>query len=97
MPQNPVEPRAIDARGEYIRQEVKRKDAAVVQAVGYPAVAYFGGSARGGGLHADVRYELSATHQAVAGVKGLGLVTPTTMGNEGRLSFGAYLGAGGSF
>ena len=88
----------IDARAVYIRQEVTRKDAAEVEAVGYPGTAWFNGSAWGGGLHADARYQLSpSTFYALAAVKGLALGTPTDMGLRARLSFGAYLGVGASF
>ena len=87
----------VDARAVYIRQEVTRKDAAEVEAVGYPGTAWFNGSAWGGGLHADARYQLSSTFYALAAVKGLALGTPTDMGLRARLSFGAYLGVGASF
>jgi len=87
----------VDVRAEYIRQQVERKDAAMVETVGYPGVTYFNGSAWGGGLHADARYQLSTTFHLVAAVKGLALGTPTAMGLQARLSFGAYLGIGASF
>ncbi len=87
----------VDARAEYIRQQVERKDAAMVETVGYPGIMYFNGSAWGGGLHADARYQLSTTFHLVAAVKGLALGTPTAMGLQARLSFGAYLGIGASF
>ena len=87
----------VDARAVYIHQEVTRKDAAEVEAVGYPGTAWFNGSAWGGGLHADARYQLSSTFYAVAAVKGLALATGTDRGIEGRLSFGASLGIGASF
>ena len=86
-----------DARAEYIRQEVKRKDAAVIEAVGYPGIAYFNGSAWGGGLHVDARYDLSAKLHVVAAVKGLALGAPTNTGTEWRFLLGAYLGLGASF
>jgi len=87
----------VDARAVYIHQEVTRTDAAEVEAVGYPGTAWFNGSAWGGGLHADARYQLSSTFYAVAAVKGLALATGTSRGIEGRLSFGASLGIGASF
>jgi hypothetical protein len=87
----------VDVRAEYIRQEVERKDAAVVEAVGYPGVTYFNGSAWGGGLHAEARYQLSTTFHFVAAVKGLALESPTDAGTRARFSFGGYLGVGASF
>lgn len=69
----------------------------MVETVGYPGIMYFNGSAWGGGLHADARYQLSTTFHLVAAVKGLALGTPTAMGLQARLSFGAYLGIGASF
>ena len=87
----------VDARAVYIHQEVTRKDAAEVEAVGYPGTAWFNGSAWGGGLHADARYQLSSTFYALAAVKGLALTTGTDRGIEGRLSFGASLGDRRSF
>ena len=84
----------LDLRGEWIRQQVTRRDAAQVEAVGYPATAYFTGMAWGGGAHAALRWDLSTTWYLRAQARALGLGAKTDTGAEGRFLLGAYLGLG---
>jgi hypothetical protein len=84
----------LDLRGEWIRQQVTRKDAAQVEAVGLPGTAYFTGTAWGGGAHAAFRWDLSTTWYVGAQARALGLAAKTDTGAEGRFLLGAYLGLG---
>ena len=84
----------LDVRGEWIRQQVTRRDAAQVEAVGYSAKAYFAGTAWGGGAHGALRWDVSTTWYVRAQVRALGLGAKTDTGAEGRFLLGAYLGLG---
>jgi uncharacterized caspase-like protein len=84
----------LDLRGEWIRQQVTRRDAAQVEALGYPATAYFAGTAWGGGAHAALRWDLSTTWYMRVQTRALGLGAKTDTGAEGRFLVGAYLGLG---
>jgi hypothetical protein len=84
----------LDMRGQWMRQQVTRKDAAQVEAVGFPATAYFTGTAWGGGAHAALRWDLSTTWYVLAQARALGLGAKTDTGAEGRFLLGAYTALG---
>lgn len=84
----------LDLRGEWIHQQVTRRDAVQVEALGYRATAYFAGTAWGGGAHGALRWDLSTTWYVRAQARALGLGAKTDSGAEGRFLVGAYLGLG---
>jgi hypothetical protein len=84
----------LDLRGEWIRQQVTRKDAAQVETLGLPATAYFSGTAWGGGAHAALRWDLSTTWYVGAQARAVGLGAKTDTGAERRFLLGAYAGLG---
>ena len=84
----------LDLRGEWIHQQVTRKDKARVEALGYPATAYFAGTAWGGGAHVALRWDLSTTWYLRVQARALGLGAKTDIGAEGRFLLGACAGLG---
>jgi hypothetical protein len=73
---------------------VERRDAGAVEQAGYAGSAYFAGTAWGGGVHADVRFDLSTSWFIDARASALGLGAMTDTGVEGRLLFGGSIGLG---
>ncbi len=85
----------LELRGEWVHQQVTRKDAARLEQVGLPTTATFAGTEWGGGAHAEVRWDLSTSWYFSAQVRALGLGAKTDTGAaEGRALLGASLGLG---
>jgi hypothetical protein len=84
----------LDLRGQWLLQQVTRKDATRVQSLGFPAAAMFAGTAWGGGAHAEARWDLSTTWYLHAQVRALALGAKTDTGVEGRALVGAEVGLG---
>jgi hypothetical protein len=84
----------VDARAQWVRQEVERSDAPIVERGGYAGSSYSSGTLLGGGLSFGARFDLS-THWFVAARAGaLGLGAKTDTGIEGRLLLSGSIGIG---
>jgi hypothetical protein len=84
----------VEARAQWVRQEVERSDARIVERAGYAGSSYWSGTLWGGGLHFGARFDLS-THWFVAARAGaLGLGAKTDTGVEGRVLLSGSIGVG---
>jgi hypothetical protein len=87
----------LDLRGQWIWQTVRRRDADRLAVAGYPSIENFAGSALGGGLHVAARFLLAPRLYLEGGIRALGLGIKTDSAIDGRLLFGAWMGAGVPF